>query len=261
MSLKTRTIDFSIVIPAYREEKRIGSTLEELAIYLNTNSTLKKLNVEVLVVAADSPDYTDTVVISKKTKFKNLSLLKPGAKVGKGRDVQYGMLRAKGDAILFMDADMATPVKYVEQFYRSYFNGSDVVVATRNLKKHHPSRLRRSISNGGNLLFRILGGLWIEDSQCGFKLFSAQASKACFSNMTIMGWGFDMEILAIAKINGYKIETYRINDWVSVPEGSFLDGALQSSAKSLHELTIIFIKRISGSYKIKPEVANHNKHA
>jgi dolichyl-phosphate beta-glucosyltransferase len=248
-SPQKKQIDLTIVIPAYREEKRIGKTLDELAVYLKINPTLKSLNVEVMVVAADSPDDTDGVVRSKSKNFKKLDLLKPGPKVGKGRDVQFGMLRAKGRAVLFMDADLATPLWHVEQFYKSFERGNEVVVATRNLIKHHPSVLRRAISNMGNILFRVLGGVWIEDSQCGFKLFSARASQVCFSRMTITGWSFDMEILTIARSNGFKIKTYRVNDWVSVPEGTFLEGVLQSSFESLRELLHIFLNRLKGVYK------------
>jgi dolichyl-phosphate beta-glucosyltransferase len=243
--------DFSIVIPAYREGKRIGKTLDELASYLKNDSTMKKMLVEVLVVAANAPDNTDNEVLARNKKFDRLELLKPGPKVGKGRDVQYGMLRTSGAAALFMDADLATPLWHIAQFYREFERGGQVVVATRNLGSHHPSRLRRAISNIGNILFRILGGVWIEDSQCGFKLFSAEANRKCFSRMSITGWGFDMEILAIAKTNGYEIKHFRVDDWVSVPEGTFLEGVLRSSFVSFMELLKIFLNRVGGKYRVQ----------
>lgn len=250
LQLPKKQPDLTVVIPAYREEKRIGKTLDELAGYLKTNDLIRVLDVEVIVVAADAPDKTEEIVRSKVSAFKALTLLRPGAKVGKGRDVQYGMVRAHGAAVLFMDADLATPLHHVEEFYRAFLEGNDVIVATRNLKKHHPSKLRRAISNAGNILFRILGGVWIEDSQCGFKLFSANACRTCFSRLTIMGWGFDMEILAIAKTNKYRIKTIRVNDWVSIPDGTFLEGVLRSSFASLAELFRIFLNRIDGIYKV-----------
>ena len=243
-------IDLSIVIPAYREEKRIGRTLDELASYLQTSPTLNSLEVEVLVVAADAPDKTQDVVMVKEPQFSELKLLKPGKKVGKGRDVQYGMLRASGKAVLFMDADLATPLYHVERFYAAYRAGNDLVVATRNLKKHHRGLVRRAISNVGNLLFRVLGGVWIEDSQCGFKLFSDRAAQICFSRMTIQKWGFDMEVLSIAKANHFKIKSYRVNDWVSVPEGTFVENVFNSSIESLRDLVIIFMNRLKGVYKV-----------
>lgn len=241
--------DLTIVIPAYREERRIGATLDELAEYLTKEKSLKKLSIEVLVVSANSPDKTHQVVLSKQKAFTSLQLLKPGARVGKGRDTRYGMLRAKGNTIIFMDADLATPLHYLPEFYARQQAGADVVIATRNLRSHHPNGLRRLVSNGGNLLFRIAGGVWVEDSQCGFKMFSKKAAKLCFSRQTIMGWGFDMEILAIAKTNKLNIECIRVDDWISVPEGTFAGSVISSSLSSLHELGCIFVKRLSGAYK------------
>ncbi|MDB5170460.1 MAG: glycosyl transferase family protein [Candidatus Saccharibacteria bacterium] len=240
--------DLTVIVPAYREEKRIGKTLDELSVFLKSDVALNGKTVEVLVVSANSTDKTHEIVLAKQKQFTDLKLLKPGKQVGKGRDVQYGMVRAQGAAIIFMDADLATPLKYLPKFYSAYLKGSDVVIATRNLRKHHPNPIRRLISNGGNLLFRVAGGVWVEDSQCGFKLFSHDAAQLCFSKLTIMGWGFDMEVLAIAKANNLKITSYRVNDWVSVPEGTFVEGMFANSFKSLQELARILSNRIRRTY-------------
>ncbi len=243
--------DLTILIPALREEKRIGKTLDDLAAYLRKDPLLSKTNVEVIVVSATSTDATHEVVVSKTSKFKNLRLVKPGKPVGKGRDVQYGMLRAKGKVVLFMDADLATPLKYVPRFYKAHLDGDgNVIIATRNLLKHHESKLRRLLSNTGNLLFRIASGVWVEDSQCGFKMFSQEAAKVCFSKLTIMGWGFDMEVLAIAKANKLSIKTIRVNDWVSVPGGTYEAGFVGNALASLKELAYILKNRIKRVYVI-----------
>lgn len=241
--------DLSIVIPAYREEKRIGGTLDEVAAYLKKERAFKDKLIEVIVVAADSNDKTHQIVRSRQKNFETLRLLKPGPRVGKGRDVRHGMLRAEGAAIIFMDADLATPLRHLARFYKAHEEGADIVVATRNLRKHHPHWVRRVLSNSGNFLFRVAGGLWIEDSQCGFKLFSKDAAETCFSRLSILGWGFDMEVLAIAKANKYHIKTYRVDDWVSVAGGTFEEGMLQNSLRSLGELAVILSKRLSGHYR------------
>lgn len=243
--------DLSIVIPAYREEKRIGKTLDELARYLKTDSFFKQKNIEVIVVVADSGDKTVDIVLSKRASFKDIILLRPGPKVGKGRDVAYGMLRAKGRTVVFMDADLATPIYHLEDFYKLIEAGAEIVVGTRNLLKHHKSVLRRSISNIGNLFFVIAGGVWIEDSQCGFKMFSSGAVNICFSQLKIMGWGFDMEILAIAKANKLNIDSRRIDDWKSVPDGTFEDNILHSALRSLIELSTISFRRALRLYVTK----------
>jgi len=241
--------NLTIVIPAYSEEKRIGKSLDELAQFLKKDKLMKTLSVELIVVSADSADKTHEIVTSKLKKFTDAKLLKPGERVGKGRDVKYAMLKAKGDAVIFMDADLATPLKHLPKFYKLYLKGNEVIIATRNLLKHHPSAARRLLSNTGNLLFRVAGGVWVEDSQCGFKMFSHKAAQVCFSKQTIMRWGFDMEILAIARANKFKITSCRVNDWVSVPEGTFVEGIVKSSLTSLGELGHIFWNRIKGTYK------------
>lgn len=247
--MKQMQPELTIVIPAYREAKRVGKTLDQLASFIRTNTTLKNLHIEVIVVSADSPDKTHTIVEGKAKLFPNFRLIKPGLKVGKGRDVKQGMLAAVGQAVIFMDADLATPLSYLPVFYKAFTKGSDVVIGTRNLRKHHPSFWRRSLSNIGNILYRILGGVWVEDSQCGFKLFSKNAAQNCFTKMTIQGWGFDMEVLTIAKVNHLSIKSVRVNDWVSVPEGTFEESALKSSISSLTELFYIFYHRLLGHYR------------
>lgn len=243
--------DLTIVIPALHEEKRIGKTLDSLAVYLKNDTILKKISTEVLVVSADSLDKTHDIVIKKQKQFSNLKLLKPGKVVGKGRDVAYGMLRAEGKIVVFMDADLATPLKYLTIFYKTINNEKiDILIGTRNLHNHHKNITRILVSNLGNLLFRIAGGVWVEDSQCGFKMFTNKASKLCFSRLTVLGWGFDMEILTIAKINHFVIKNIRINDWVSVDGGTFDDGIIKNSVRSLKELRLIFINRLKGLYKL-----------
>lgn len=244
-----KQFDLSIVIPALNEERRIGKSLDELAEFLQKTIFFNDKRVEVLVVSADSTDETHAIVRSKAHLFRDLRLLKPGPRLGKGRDVKYGMLRAKGLAVIFMDADLATPLKHLPKFYKSFEEGADVVIATRNLFKHHKRMGRRLLSNIGNLVFRIGGGIWVEDSQCGFKLFSYEATQICFSRLNIMRWGFDMEILTIAKANKLKIVTHRVNDWKHMPDGTFEVGIIKNSLNSLVDIGYIFIKRITQQYK------------
>lgn len=248
-------INLSIVIPALNEEKRLGSTLRALKSFLAKDPILKNLSIEVLVVAADAVDKTHEVALKEGKKFTHFKLLKPGPKLGKGRDVRFGMLEAVGEFVLFMDADLATPLRHISRFYKKAAatrSETDVFIATRNLKKHHEKPLRRLLSNTGNILYRVLGGVWIEDSQCGFKLFAREANKTCFTRQTIVGWGFDMEVLAIAKQHGYKIHPLRVNDWRHVPDGPFERGDVgkmaSNTVQSLRDLFIIFGHRVRKDY-------------
>jgi len=243
--------DLSIVIPAYKEAERIGFTLDQLADFLTTSHKLKSLSIEVIVVAADAGDGTDKIALDKKDKFKHFMLLRPGPKVGKGRDVKVGMLKATGKYILFMDADLATPLHHIETFYDEISSGNDIVIASRGVEKHSTNLLRISVTAIGNLLYRLLGGLWIDDSQCGFKIFTKEATQLCFSMLQINGWGFDMEILTIAHENKLTIKTIHINDWTPIPNGTFENAIIKNSLVSLKDLFIIFFRRVSNQYKIK----------
>lgn len=244
--------DLSIVIPALNEEKRIGQTLELLAKLLKEDPFLRTKRVEVIVSAADGGDRTQEVVKTKEALFAEFQLLSPGPRLGKGRDVRYGMLHANGEAVLFMDADLSTPLKHVAQFLKAFEDGeAEIIIGTRDLRTHHKDFARRFVANGGNFLFRVVGGLWVEDSQCGFKLFSRRANKLCFEKMTILGWGFDMEILAIARDNRISVKTYRIDDWIEMPEGNFDGQTLKNAMRSLGELAYIAGNRIRGVYKQK----------
>lgn len=248
MSSKNKPIDLSIVIGALNEELRIGKTLDELARFLKDDETMKNLTCEVVVVCAEGTDKTPAVVAKHGRKIANFSLLFPGKRVGKGRDVKYGMLRTKGNYALFMDADLATPLRHVPIFYNTALSGYDLVIATRNLKKHHSHLVRRSLSMAGNLAYRLLGGVWIEDTQCGFKLFSKKAARLCFGKQTINGWGFDMEILTIAKVNNFKAKHVRIDDWEDMPGGTFVGPIIKNALETLGELLYIAKNRILGRY-------------
>jgi dolichyl-phosphate beta-glucosyltransferase len=241
--------DLSIVIPALNEEKRIGTTLDKLAQFLKTEPLFERISYEIVLVAADANDRTHEIIEEKRKLFKRFVFLKPGVKIGKGRDVQYGMLRAQGRAILFMDADLATPLHHIPRFYEVFEQGAEVIIGTRNLRNHHHSLLRLAVANAGNLLYRVAGGVWVEDSQCGFKLFSHDAADISFSKMTIQQWGFDMEVLAIAKINKLHIKTIRIDDWQDMPDSTFDGSIIRNSLHSLKDLGYIAFNRMKGSYR------------
>ncbi len=240
--------DLSIVIPAYREEKRIGKTLDKLASFINTNKLFRDKTIEVLVVSTDSKDKTRDIVKAKSKLFRQFVFLQPGAVVGKGRDVQYGMLRASGKHIIFMDADLSTPLHHIEDFYKECEAGADIVIGTRDLRVHHPNPARRFVSRIGNVLFKLLGDVWAEDSQCGFKMFNQQASQFCFGKLRIMGWGFDMEILAIAQANNLSMKNMRIDDWEDKPYSTYSDAVIKNSLLSLRDLLQILVNRINHNY-------------
>lgn len=240
--------DLSIVIPAYQEEKRIGKTLDELANFLEKDAFFKEKEVEVIVIAADTPDKTHEIVESKHTLFKQLSLLMPGPHSGKGRDVRLGMLEARGKYIVFMDADLATPLHHLMEFYKACEQGSSLVIGTRDLFHYRKNGVRNLFSGFGNRLYQFASDIHIEDTQCGFKMFTRDAARLCFSKLSIMGWGFDLEVLAIAKANRLTITPIRIEDWEDKPYSTYTDKAFQIAVRSARDFIHITINNVRKVY-------------
>lgn len=241
--------DLSIVIPAFNEERRVGKTLNALAEFLDYNAFLNSKSVEVVVVAADASDRTLEIVESKMKLFHNLLILKPGPRAGKGRDVQYGMLRAHGKYVVFMDADLATPLRYIEVFYKACQTGSDVVVGIRDHLVRHPALLERWASNFGNRIFTLLSGVKVSDTQCGFKMFHGRVAQSCFSRQTLPGWWFDIEILTIARINNLSILPITVEGWEEMPFSTYDISNIRTAATYTADTFRILRNRLNGTYK------------
>ena len=244
--------ELSIVIPTYNEAGRIESTLTQLSKYLKE----EKINAEVLVVDAQSPDGTAKLIEKYKNQFSNLRILdagpKPRGKFIKGRQVKKGMLEAKGQYVLFMDADLATPLRYIKNALEELKSGKQVAICVRDLQKSHKG-LRKLVSGAGNLLVQMLLLPGIKDTQCGFKAFSKQATAVVFPAQTIDGWGFDMEILAIARKSGYSVGLIDVPDWQDIKEGSKISGSspIKASLQTFGDLINIRWGFLRGRYKVK----------
>jgi dolichyl-phosphate beta-glucosyltransferase len=242
-------IDLSIIVPAYREAEKIGDSLEQLAAFLATRDYG---SVEVVIVTADAADGTAEIAQSKAGLFQNFHQVRPGPRVGKGRDVRLGMLEALGSRRVFMDADLSTPLKHLDDVKRLMDDGNQVVIAVRDLFQIHKGLLRRVISKGGNLFIELLILPGVKDTQCGFKAFSAEAAGAIFSRQTMLGWSFDAEILLIARKLGYKIAAFNAPDWHDTkPPGAGLtgDSPLKSALRTLLDVVVIRWKAWTGVYK------------
>lgn len=229
-------IDLSIVIPALREEKIISDTLQKVAAFLKTQ---KFGEVEVVVVAADAGDKTEEVAKKHAHLFAHYQVINSGPRVGKGHDVQVGMLAALGQKRIFMDADLATPLHHLPTMVRA-LDSHDVVIGTRHLSAIHKGFIRSFISQAGNVLIRTILLPGINDSQCGFKGFTALASEQLFSALQTKGWGFDMEILARARKSNLTVKQVMIADWHEAREqGLASDSKTSVAIQSLQELTRI----------------------
>ncbi len=239
--------ELSIIIPAYLEGARIGSSLEELADFMNRHNYAQT---EVVVAVADSPDNTLEVVRSKAHLFSDFHLVLAGPKAGKGRDVRTGMFEARGKYKLFMDADLATPLVHLNDVHHHMTTNPEVIIAVRDLRAIHGG-LRKWVSNLGNWLTRAVLLPGISDTQCGFKAFREDAAEELFGRQTVLGWGFDMEILAVARILGYQIVQINTPDWKDEPGGSIAGSMSSAALYTLGELFTILINRWTGRYRRK----------
>lgn len=238
-------IDLSIIIPAYNEEKRLPKTLSSIAEYIKTSD----MTFEVIVVEDGSTDKTIEVAKAMTSELPNLQVLSYGENKGKGFAVKTGMLAAKGNHALFMDADNATPIAEIEKLW-PFASGYDVVIGSRHLKDSNvvikQPWYRILISRAGNFVIQALILKGIKDTQCGFKLFSKDATKEIFSRQQIHRWGFDMEILSIAqKIMKYKIKEVPVS-WYNSADSRLRP--IRDAIRTLRELLKIKWNLITRTY-------------
>jgi dolichyl-phosphate beta-glucosyltransferase len=248
--MRNSKIQYSIIVPAYKEEKFIEGTLKYLYEYLVDNKILNAS--EVIVVTADTPDKTIDIVSEKINMFPNHQHIKPGVRVGKGRDVKAGLSAAHGDYILFMDADLATPLKYIAIFFDMMKKEGGMVIGAREINTMHDDLVRKVSSYFANLIIKILIGWGIKDSQCGFKAFDRKSVDIILNRSKINGWGFDFEFIKIAKIQKIKITTIDIPDWSDPkPEGMGLSGDSQFKAmqNTFSELLKVKTNQLKGLYR------------
>lgn len=199
----TKNSSVSFVIPVYNEEERIGTTLDVVLNYFSNTDYL----VEVIVVDDGSTDKTADVVQSFAGQVKLFSY---GRNRGKGAAVRYGMLASIGDVRVFSDADLSTPIYEIEKILDRLKGGADICIGSRALepsliKKHQPF-YREFMGKTFNKLVQMLIMKGIEDTQCGFKGFTAESAKFLFSRSKIDGFSFDVEILYLAQKAKMKIE-------------------------------------------------------
>lgn len=242
-------MDLSIIIPAYKEADLIGATLERLAAFLAERPNYG----EVEVIVLSDGDETSGHAAEKHAKaFKNLRTIYPKSRMGKGGAVRRGMLEAHGKYRLFMDADLATPLRHLDDVQRLIEQDAKVIIAVRNLFKIHKTLSRKVVSKVANIIVQVFVLPGIKDSQCGFKAFEGEAAEQIFRRQTMVSWSFDVEILAIARKLKYKIRTIEVPDWKD-PKGETQglagESALKVAIKQAMDPIKIRWNLLTGKYK------------
>lgn len=198
-------VSYSIVIPAYNESERINSSLEKITTFLETQGW----TAEVLVVNDGSRDNTAEVIKGYAARHPYIRLIENPGNRGKGYSVRNGMLQATGDVVLFTDADLSAPITEAPKLFREIENGADVAFGSRwliaKMQTERQSILRQIAGRMYNILMRAVLGLKYKDTQCGFKAFNRKAVDTIFTRQHIERWGFDVELLFLARKFGLKI--------------------------------------------------------
>lgn len=196
----------SVVVPAYNEETRLPRSLARLREYYDAQD----YPYDVTIVSDGSKDGTAKLVSEFAAANPQFRLIDYSPNHGKGYAVRTGMLAAKGDLILFCDADLATPQEETAKLLPHMVQGADIAIGSRplresSLEKHQPF-LREMFGRMSNKLIQLLAVRGIQDTQCGFKMFTRKAAHDIFSRCKLDEFGFDFECLMIARDLGYRID-------------------------------------------------------
>ncbi len=208
----------SVIIPAYNEELRLPGTLEDVLRYL----ARQPYRSEIIVVDDGSDDGTAAVARSFRRDTIPVRLCTHTNSVnrGKGASVRLGMLQARGQFRLFMDADNSTTVDQIADFWPAFDRGYEVIVGSRKASGAHvlvhQKWYKEAAGRFGNLIIRLLAVPGVSDTQAGFKMFTRECVETVFPKLTIDRWGMDIEILAAARALNFRICELPIT-WVNSP--------------------------------------------
>ena len=196
-------IELSIIVPSYNEELRLPLSLDRIAAYVAESGR----SAEVLVVDDGSKDGTAAVAAAYTNRIANLRVLKNGENRGKGYSVRHGMVEAKGAVVLFTDADLSAPIEEADKLLAA-MGQYDVAIGSRAMDRSlinvHETAFREFAGIVFNKIVRIVLRLPFVDTQCGFKAFRRERCRIIFEQQRIERFGFDPELLYLARHHGLK---------------------------------------------------------
>ena len=235
----------SIVVPAFNEGGRIGNSIKKIDAFIRQS----QLSFEFIVVDDGSADNTAEIV--RKSQVEGLRLVQNGRNRGKGYSVRQGVLAASGKYVLFTDADLSAPIEELDKLLdEAMKEGVDIVIGSRAVDRKFIEKHQAPFRELGGILFnsmvRFILGLQLHDTQCGFKLFNRQRSRRIFELQRTSGFGFDPELLFIAKRHGLTIRETPVR-W-SHAEGSKVN-FLRDGIRMLIDLVQIRWNGMIGRYR------------
>ena len=233
----------SVVIPAYNEAERILPTVGAFAVHLSRSGKPWEL------IVSDDGSTDGTPELLEATTLANLHVVRAPANEGKGAAVRRGVMAARGQAVLFADADNSTPIEHADDLLAALEAGADVAIGSRaadGASEANKSAFRRMASGGIRWLASTTLALDVRDTQCGFKLMPTPIAQELFSSMTIDGFSFDLEVLFLAAKRGYRIAEVPVG-WVDAP-GSKVD-VRKEMQRFLRDLALIRANDLRGRYE------------
>lgn len=236
----------SVILPAYNEQDRLPATLDAWVAYLAT----QPYRWEIVISDDGSSDRTSSVAMVRAVSDPRIIVVKAPENQGKGAAVRRGMAAARGDVMLFSDADLAIPPQFTRDALAIIEAGADVAIGQRSLREY--SRNERSL---GRLLAgaavqvtrRVLGLTFVADSQCGFKAFRRQAAGEVFRRATVNGFAFDIEVLFLARRLGGRVVPFHVD--VDYRSGSTFDVA-KHLPNILRDIVAIRVNALRGKYAV-----------
>lgn len=206
--------DISVVIPAYNEAERLGSTLERAVDYLSRRG----LSYEVLVVDDGSRDLT--MEVAEGFAGRGVRVIRHERNRGKGAAIRTGVAATRGAEVLLSDADASTPIEELEKLQR-WLPEAPVVLGSRavagaDVRRHQPF-YRELMGKTFNRIIRLAGVHGLNDTQCGFKLMEGNAAREIGAELTIDGFAYDVELVWLARRHGYKVVEVGVV-WVDSPD-------------------------------------------
>ena len=199
---------YSFVVPAYNESERLSVSLPKVLDYI----LQQHLSAEIIVVNDGSRDDTADVVRRFMRLNPDVRLVENPGNRGKGYSVRNGMLRARGDIVMFTDADLSSPIYEAGKLFAAIEQGADVAIGSRwlraELQTERQPWYRQLYGRLFNLGLRLVLGLKYRDTQCGFKAFTRAAAQTIFTRQHVERWGFDPELLFLA--DKFKLRTVEV---------------------------------------------------
>lgn len=235
----------SIIIPAHNEEGRLPRTLGQIFDFLKT----QPYSVEVIIVENGSSDRTLEAAQEFSNQHPNLIIYQEQQR-GKGNAVRYGMLKAQGQYRFICDADLSMPIEEIQKFIPPTLKDFDVAIGSREapgaIRYNEPS-YRHFGGRAINFVIRVLILPGLNDTQCGFKCFSAEAAETIFRQQTLLGWSFDIENLYIARRKKLRIKEIPIQ-WYFDPDSKV--SAIRDALRMIGDIFRIHLNALRGKYDL-----------